>query len=166
MAEEGPDPYAVWKSQIYTFVLCWKHSAELRHTYQRDLVKTIAWLVPVDFSQGKFKEFFLRGVDFYPMINRSSEPIACLQWVKHNHFHLKAFYAPCQVCLRPCSTYIKRGNDVRLVGKCSKEAHRGLAVTCIACFMTAGGRCKECVEEVCKHKNILVSFDSLFNKGT
>lgn len=158
MNEKGPDPYAVWRSQVYAFVLCWKHSPELKHTYQRDLIKKIAWLVPVDFTQGRCNSYQLRGRQMYSIL--SDEWNKCLQWINTEPLRLKFTYTPCQVCLRPCSTFDKGVP----VAKCLKESHRGLVNTCTACWVVRDGMCKECTKQLCKRKNLLVSFNSLFNK--
>jgi len=151
--EEGYDPYKEWKSQIYTFILCWKHGPMVKHTYQKDLIKNIVDMIPVDFTKGKFHACKLRvALQYY---EKEDEFRYGLWWLEGvgDWTGDASWYPVCRVCFRPCSTIVEPKDRFIPLRKCSQESHRDQRIP--SCCRH--GTCQNCIDELCKRENILLA---------
>lgn len=156
--ETRKDPYEIWKSQVYTWLMCWRKNVNI-HTYiNKNIAVTIACLIPLD----------LTDWCYFNTLSREDEIFGETEYVQKMHLAIwyrgpyefiwlpsDEFYGrpPCRFCLRPCVDLRKLYEDNPNWGcnnkvcqstcgkitlpECSDCGHFGI---CITCFQVASKR--------------------------
>lgn len=157
--ETRKDPYEIWKSQVYTWLMCWRKNVNI-HTYiNKNIAVTIACLIPLDLTDWCYFNVLSRDKDGFSSRTKVIHKMHLAIWYRGPYEFIwlprDELYgrAPCRFCLRPCedfrTEFMVKPNWVcnnkvcqSTCGKitlpeCSDCGHFGI---CITCFQVASKR--------------------------
>ena len=144
------DPYEKWKSQVYSWLLCWKSSDTIYSKINRDIAILIARLVPVDFTRTCCFANFAGEQLFIQIVGHDwRTPKVKVAWSISGKL---GSASPCHTCLRPCKR-MDLGNGHSW--PCDWY-HPKTYNDCVKCLTGAGfGLCTSCFILTCRRLHVI-----------